>query len=702
MENELFFENQIDKVAQIAVVDKVRTVKMKILLFALLLSSIEFAEGKINKEDFLVDPEKLTWVNEDEYKGGTLQMFAGHLSTMFDDLKTKDKDKYPSDFGYFFWKFQDKKLHDKINNYDNNDDFKLPLIFWLNGGPGCSSMDGALVESGPIRINDQGMAFLNNGSWISRGDLIFVDQPMGTGFSSLKNNIFYEDDLIDVSNRFLEFLQKYFELFPEEIERDIILAGESYAGQYIPYFAKSILDRNKNITTSSNNITSNANNPSDNVYNLRNLLIGNGWIDPTTQSLSYLPFAMENNFVDRSLPSFKELLHVHELCQKKINSVLAEQDAPFEYSECNDIINELLAITRTKSSNLGESCINVYNYELRDSYPSCGMNWPIDVSNVGKFFQRKNVRDALHINPVWSTSWQECRSTIGDNLKNAGLKPSISLFPELLENGLEIVLFNGDKDLICNNKGILDMIDNMKWGGSKGFTDDVQEYDWFYRDFEHDDEAAGFVQYDKNLTFISVFNASHMVPHDKSDISRGIVDISLDYVLLEEHNKRDILVSGSIPYDGFSSSLSNDEIDEGVDDDVEENEEKNQKHGEDDEDGKEDNSDNETSDEEEEDDNDEEHDEIRSLHAFIAFLSVCSIAISTFFIIKYKDTIKPKLKSIFGPNSYIKLGNTSKTVTWADHLENPTPLEEEYELSNASLEDEAEDEFNEEFGQSRV
>ncbi|CAI7115847.1 BEM_collapsed_G0019000.mRNA.1.CDS.1 [Saccharomyces cerevisiae] len=136
----------------------------------------------------------------------------------------------------FFWKF---------TNNDSNGNVDRPLIIWLNGGPGCSSMDGALVESGPFRVNSDGKLYLNEGSWISKGDLLFIDQPTGTGFSVEQNKDEgkidknkFDEDLEDVTKHFMDFLENYFKIFPEDLTRKIILSGESYAGQYIPFFCQ--------------------------------------------------------------------------------------------------------------------------------------------------------------------------------------------------------------------------------------------------------------------------------------------------------------------------------------------------------------------------------------------------------------------------------------------------------------------------------
>lgn len=95
------------------------------------------------------------------------------------------------------------------------------------------------------------------------------------------------------------------------------------------------------------------------------------------------------------------------------------------------------------------------------------MNWPKDVSFVSKFFSTPGVIDSLHLDSDKIDHWKECTNSVGTKLSNPISKPSIHLLPGLLESGIEIVLFNGDKDLICNNKGVLDTIDNLKWGGIK-------------------------------------------------------------------------------------------------------------------------------------------------------------------------------------------------------------------------------------------
>jgi carboxypeptidase D len=107
----------------------------------------------------------------------------------------------------FFWHYQNRHIANRQRT-----------VIWLNGGPGCSSMDGALMEIGPYRLKDNETLEYNEGSWDEFANLLFVDQPVGTGFSFVNTNS-YIHELDEMANQFITFLEKWFALFPE-YERD--------------------------------------------------------------------------------------------------------------------------------------------------------------------------------------------------------------------------------------------------------------------------------------------------------------------------------------------------------------------------------------------------------------------------------------------------------------------------------------------------
>ena len=109
----------------------------------------------------------------------------------------------------FFWHYQNRHIANKQRT-----------VLWLNGGPGCSSMDGAMMEIGPYRVKSDGTLTYNNGSWAEFANLLFVDQPVGTGFSYVDTDS-YLHELDDASNQMIQFLEKFYTIFPEYSKDDV-------------------------------------------------------------------------------------------------------------------------------------------------------------------------------------------------------------------------------------------------------------------------------------------------------------------------------------------------------------------------------------------------------------------------------------------------------------------------------------------------
>ncbi|KTA95284.1 Pheromone-processing carboxypeptidase KEX1 [Nakaseomyces glabratus] len=432
-----------------------------------------------DRKEFLVDGNELPGFTKlKNTKHWTVpKMYAGHLPA------TRDNDTQ-----YFFWKFENKKTK-------KNDE--TPLIIWLNGGPGCSSMAGALMEIGPFRLNKKAEVIKNDGSWHMRGSVLFLDQPVGTGFSYSKedNEV---SELDEVADNFMVFLQNYYATFPDDKDRELILAGESYAGQFIPYFTKAIIKFNEQQRDENSKI------------NIKVMFIGNGWLDPKRQYLSYVPFSLEKGIIKKEDPAFKDILKQHETCQNYINSDHTGH-SELSYPPCEAVLGKIISQDKTQ-------CINVYKFDEYDSYPSCGLEWPVDTKFTKQFLTDKKVLAALHAND--ERSWIECRPDV--KLENIKAKPAIELIPSLLESGIELILFNGNKDLICNTLGIDNVLKHLQWEGETGFTDEVQIFDWVYRDDLKSDKekVAGTVKYERQLTLITIEDGSHMVSYDKALISR--------------------------------------------------------------------------------------------------------------------------------------------------------------------------------------
>lgn len=109
----------------------------------------------------------------------------------------------------FFWHVQNKHIANRQRT-----------VIWLNGGPGCSSEDGVMMEIGPYRAKDSSTLQPNNGSWHEFANLLFVDNPVGTGYSYVDTDSFVHE-LDEMADQFVTFLEKWFTLFPEYEHDDV-------------------------------------------------------------------------------------------------------------------------------------------------------------------------------------------------------------------------------------------------------------------------------------------------------------------------------------------------------------------------------------------------------------------------------------------------------------------------------------------------
>ncbi|KAF8551345.1 alpha/beta-hydrolase, partial [Imleria badia] len=116
-----------------------------------------------------------------------------------------------------------------------------PWGIWLNGGPGSSSLVGLFFENGPIHISNNYSLFENEYAWTTVADYVWIDQPVGTGFSTADSNGYvYDED--QMAADFMGFLENLVKVFPDLATRPLHLTGESYAGMYIPYITKAYFE----------------------------------------------------------------------------------------------------------------------------------------------------------------------------------------------------------------------------------------------------------------------------------------------------------------------------------------------------------------------------------------------------------------------------------------------------------------------------
>jgi len=161
----------------------------------------------------------------------------------------------------------------------------VPLAAWFNGGPGCSSMIGLFQENGPCHfVNGSSTPSLNPYSFNNHVNMLYIDQPIGTGFSYGRNPV---DSTETAAPYVWKLLQAFYAQFPEYESRDFGIFTESYGGHYGPEFAYYIEQQNAAIESGS--VTG------ENI-DLVALGINNGWFDPFLQYQAYIDYSYNNTY----------------------------------------------------------------------------------------------------------------------------------------------------------------------------------------------------------------------------------------------------------------------------------------------------------------------------------------------------------------------------------------------------------------------
>ncbi|XP_062174006.1 serine carboxypeptidase-like 40 isoform X1 [Alnus glutinosa] len=353
----------------------------------------------------------------------------------------------------------------------------LPLLLWLNGGPGCSSLAyGAMQELGPFRVLSDGKTlFKNNFSWNYAANVLFLESPAGVGYSYSNTTSDYDKmgDRITAADNYL-FLVNWLERFPEYKNRPFYISGESYAGHYVPQLAHTILHHNKKANRT--------------IINLKGIIIGNAIINDETDERG-----MYDYFATHALVPDRLVSQIQKYCD-------FSPKAGNQSSECYAATNAL---------NIGN--INIYNIyaplcfstnvTARPKKASILNFDPCSNYYVYAYLNRPDVQAAIHANVTKLThDWEPC----SDIIRNWLDSPStiIPLLQEFMANGLRVWVFSGDTDGRVPVTSTKYSLDKLKLPVKTDW------HPWFLMG-----EVGGYTEvYEGDLTFATVRDAGHQVP----------------------------------------------------------------------------------------------------------------------------------------------------------------------------------------------
>ncbi|KII96001.1 hypothetical protein PLICRDRAFT_170587 [Plicaturopsis crispa FD-325 SS-3] len=378
------------------------------------------------------------------------------------------------------------------------------VMMWINGGPGCSSSLGLLMELGPCSIDMKNESLngtiWNPHSWNQEANIFFLDQPVGVGFSYAEHGETV-DNTEDAAKNIHAFITIFFETFKQFSGRPLHLAGESYGGRYLPVFASEIYDQNQ--------VALKEGRP---TLNLQSVLIGNGITDIST--LYAGRYAVECGIESLDIPfqSISTCVRMKTAlprCQEAMRKNCVDQ---FDAMNC-------------------KAAVSFCDSELSTGYWASGRNvYDISKMCVGDdlcYFENTAIKNYLNLPETRAllgvespSNFTACSSDVG---RGFGLRmdkwasPTQNYVSGLLDRGIRVLIYAGTYDWQCNWVANELWVDKLQWSGQDAYA--AQEWrDWF----TVDDHKAGETKTSGALTFATIRGAGHMMTESWAMVSRWL------------------------------------------------------------------------------------------------------------------------------------------------------------------------------------
>ncbi|XP_022741662.1 serine carboxypeptidase-like 17 [Durio zibethinus] len=375
-----------------------------------------------------------------------------------------------------------------------------PVVLWLTGGPGCTALSGFFLEIGPLKFNmveyngSLPTFALNPYSWTKVANIIFLDAPVGTGFSYSRTFQGFKTGDKKFANDGYNFMRKWLQSHPKFITNPFYLAGDSYAGKIVPIIAQAISDG-----TEERGIP---------AINLKGYLIGNPRTDWRVEDNSKISFYHRMALISDELyesakrnckENYIEVDVSNLLCAKDLQAIsectadinvphILEHNCPSDFRALGSLDNKRKYFLETHEDNLRVlaefpkfGCRN-YNCYL------CKV-WATDIS----------VQKALHIRKGTVREWVRCNNSL---LYDKDVENAVGYHLFLNTKGYRALIYSGDHDSGVPYVGTETWIKSLNFS----IVDDWRP--WFV-----DGQVAGYSrEYENNFTFATIKGGGHTAP----------------------------------------------------------------------------------------------------------------------------------------------------------------------------------------------
>ncbi|XP_044962738.1 serine carboxypeptidase-like 51 [Hordeum vulgare subsp. vulgare] len=376
-----------------------------------------------------------------------------------------------------------------------------PTVLWLQGGPGASGVGvGNFLEVGPL----DGDLKPRSSTWLHKADLIFVDNPVGVGYS------YVEDDdglLVTTDLQAAADMTTLLKALVKELatlqSSPLFIVAESYGGKYAATLGVSLV---RAVRAGELKLT------------LGGVALGDSWISPEDFASSYGTLLLQVSRLDRNGAD-----HANKDAQ-----VVRQQIAAGQFKQAQATLNRMLSWIVVNSGH-----VDVYNFLLdagmdpvaagasASSSPAPEYSRYLESKSVGDSIQEAMngaIKQKLKIIPK-DVVWQAQSYSVYNALINDFMKPRIQEVDELLSYGVNVTVYNGQLDVICSAIGAEAWVEKLKWDGLNNFLALPRQPLYC----GSAGATKGFVRSYKNLHFYWILGAGHFVPVDQPCIALDMI-----------------------------------------------------------------------------------------------------------------------------------------------------------------------------------
>ncbi|CAA7051593.1 unnamed protein product [Microthlaspi erraticum] len=362
-----------------------------------------------------------------------------------------------------------------------------PLLLWLSGGPGCSSLTGLLIENGPLKFkvvddyNGNSPTLISTTySWTKVANIIYLDQPVGTGFSYARTPFLDTPSDTGEAKRIHEFIRKWFSEHIDFITNPFYVTGDSYSGKVIPATVQEISQGNDLGFKPK--------------LNLEGYVLGNPVTDMEFEHNQRIPYAHRMGLLSDEL---------YESLEKSCKGNYYENIDPHnteclehfeEYTKCTSRVNwPLITMPRCEVASAPRRNIEVLLL-ANLSIPSTDDCYIYTELISSHWTNEERVLEALHVVEGSVENWVRC--TDDDMPYNIDIKSSVPYHMNNSIKGYRSLIYSGDHDLVAP------FISTEAWIRSLNYSITDKWRPWMIRH-----QVAGYTQtYANNMTFATIKN----------------------------------------------------------------------------------------------------------------------------------------------------------------------------------------------------